>query len=171
MGKLIDGLLNFSRLNRASLLKSQIDMNNLVTSVYSELSESLNPRQVQINVAPNLHPAFADLVLIKQVWVNLIDNALKFTSLTENPKIEISSNQEAGRIIYCVIDNGVGFNMQYINKLFDIFQRLHNEKEFKGTGIGLALVQRILQRHGGEIWAESEPGKGAAFYFSLPEST
>jgi PAS domain S-box-containing protein len=171
MGKLIDGLLNFSRLNRASLLKSQIDMNNLVTSVYSELSESLNPRQVQINVAPNLHPAFADLVLIKQVWVNLIDNALKFTSLTENPKIEISSNQEAGRIIYCVIDNGVGFNMQYINKLFDIFQRLHNEKEFKGTGIGLALVQRIVQRHGGEIWAESEPGKGAAFYFSLPEST
>lgn len=171
MGKLIDGLLNFSRLNRAALLKSHIDMNNLVTSVYGELSEFLNLKQVQIIVSPDLHPAFADHVLIKQVWINLIDNAIKFTSSTENPKIEISSSRETGKIIYCVIDNGVGFNMQYINKLFDIFQRLHNETEFKGTGIGLALVQRIVQRHGGDTWAKSEPGKGAAFYFSLPEST
>lgn len=111
----------------------------------------------------------ADNSLIKQVWLNLISNAIKFSSKTEKPVITISAIKETDKIIYKVSDNGVGFNIKYAAKLFGVFQRLHSVREFEGTGAGLAIVQRIIIRHGGKVWATSELGKGACFYFSLPE--
>lgn len=169
MGKLIDGLLNFSRLGRTELKKSQVNMHKLIETVYEELPDPQWKQKIKFTIDNKIHPVFVDEVLIKQVWVNLIENAVKFTSLSAEPVIEISSKKETNQIIYCIKDNGAGFNMQYINKLFGVFQRLHNDKEFEGTGVGLALVQRIIQRHGGRIWASGEPEKGATFYFSLPK--
>ncbi len=108
--------------------------------------------------------------MIKQVWINLISNAVKFTSKHEGVMISITSKTQNGSIAYCIKDNGAGFDMKYADKLFEVFQRLHNVKEFEGTGVGLAIVKRVVQRHGGEVWATGEPGKGATFFFSLPDS-
>jgi PAS domain S-box-containing protein len=169
MGKLIDGLLNFSRLNRTKLKKSKVNMRKLIETVYEELPDPQRKLKIKFTVTHKIYKAVADEVLIKQVWVNLIENAVKFSSLNTEPEIEISSTKESDRIIYSIKDNGAGFDMKYINKLFGVFQRLHSDKEFEGTGVGLALVQRIIHRHGGQIWASGEPGNGAIFCFSLPK--
>jgi light-regulated signal transduction histidine kinase (bacteriophytochrome) len=169
MGKLIDGLLNFSRLNRTELMKTRVNMRKLIELAYAELPDPQRKQKIKFIIADKIHKANADVVLIRQVWANLIQNAVKFTSNATEPEIEISSTKEPEQIIYCVKDNGAGFDMKYVNKLFGVFQRLHSDKEFEGTGVGLALVQRILHRHGGRVWATGEPGRGAAFYFSLPK--
>jgi light-regulated signal transduction histidine kinase (bacteriophytochrome) len=116
----------------------------------------------------DLHPANADPVMLKQVMINLLSNAVKYSSKKENPVIEVKSHVEDDEIIYTVTDNGVGFNNDYVGKLFGVFQRLHLQSEFEGTGVGLALVKRIINKHGGRIWATGEVNKGAAFSFSLP---
>jgi PAS domain S-box-containing protein len=167
MEQLIDAILRFSRLERSRLNKSLMNMNLLVDAVYAELTAEAEPNAVRMKKEP-LGQVYADKEMMHQVWINLLSNAIKFTSKTDNPEISISCKQENNQIIYCVKDNGTGFNMKYADKLFEVFQRLHSEKEYPGTGVGLALVHRILHRHGGNIWAHSEPGKGAEFYFSLP---
>jgi light-regulated signal transduction histidine kinase (bacteriophytochrome) len=118
-----------------------------------------------------LPAARGDAALIRQVWVNLLENAVKFSNRRERPTIEVSGDGSGDYSVYCVKDNGVGFDMRYQEKLFGVFQRLHPEADFPGTGVGLAIVQRIVVRHGGRVWAESTPNQGAAFYFSLPKGT
>ena len=126
---------------------------------------NLNKAQININ---NLHPANVDYGLIHQVWLNLLSNAIKYSSKKEAPKIEITSEKKDKEIIYSIKDNGVGFSMKYVDKLFGVFQRLHQMDEFEGTGVGLAIVQRIVSKHQGRVWAEAEVDKGATFSFSLP---
>lgn len=171
MGQLIDDLLAFSRLGKKELQKQKIDTTKLVQGVVNDLRRSMpeyNNAQVTIQPMP---PAEADQGLLNQVFVNLISNALKYSSLKEQPLVQIGAGEEKGAVVYYVKDNGAGFDMRYYEKLFGVFQRLHDASEFDGTGVGLALVHRIVQKHGGRIWAEGEPGKGAAFYFLLDETT
>lgn len=168
LGNLIDGLLKFSRLNRADLNKVKTDMRSMVVEVFDEIAEPAMKEKIVLQISENLHSAKADPLLIRQVWVNYLSNAIKFSSRNSNPVIRVESKPDNGMIIYSVSDNGAGFDMQYADKLFRVFQRLHTDKEYEGTGIGLALTQRIVQRHNGKTWATSEPGKGATFFFSLP---
>lgn len=168
MGRLIDDLLNLSRLGRKELTIHRIDMNQLVDSVIAE-QVALKTKQYDIQIE-KLEQADADSNLIRQVWINLISNAIKFSAEKDKPSIKISSRHTGNEIIYSIQDNGVGFNMKYADKLFGVFQRLHKMTEFEGTGVGLALVQRIITRHGGRVWAEAEVDKGATFFFSLPSS-
>jgi PAS domain S-box-containing protein len=170
MGQLIDNLLAFSRLSLADIDKSHLDMKKLIYSVFSEIADAKSQEHISLNV-DELSDTYADSALIKQVWVNLLSNAVKYSSKREKGIITVSSGKENGMCIYCVKDNGVGFDMNNADKLFGVFQRLHSAKNFEGTGIGLAIVKRIVQRHGGEVWAESEVDKGATFYFSLPVIT
>jgi PAS domain S-box-containing protein len=165
MGHLIDDLLAFSKLGRKELQKTEINMTELAKKVIIELNRSLE-HNAEVTVH-NLLPVQADASLMSQVWVNLISNGIKYSSKTAEPAIEIKSEMKNGMIIYSVKDNGVGFDMKYADKLFGVFHRLHKNEEFEGTGVGLAIVQRIIQRHGGEIWADAELNKGATFYFSL----
>jgi len=166
MGQLIDDLLNLSQTGRKELIIHRTDMNMLVKTIVDEqLFLAGNASIVKIG---NLEPAECDSSLLRQVWVNLISNALKYSGKKESPEIEIGSLRKTNEIIYFIKDNGVGFNMQYAGKLFGVFQRLHKMTEFEGTGIGLALASRIITKHKGKIWAESEPDGGAIFYFSLP---
>jgi PAS domain S-box-containing protein len=168
MDTLINDLLAFSRLGRHALKVSKVDMDALVTSVIAELQDGLQPRASwKWNLQP-LPRARADESLLRQVWINLLANALKFTRLRDQALVEIGCHQEKDEAIYYVKDNGAGFDMRYADKLFNVFQRLHKESEFEGTGIGLAIVQRIISRHGGRVWAEGKVNQGAAFYFSLP---
>ncbi|MFC0773375.1 PAS domain S-box protein [Terrimonas alba] len=169
MGQLIDDLLNLSRQGRRELNFRQINMAKLVESVIAE--QDIPKPDKLITQVGKLEPAFCDNSLIRQVWINLISNAIKYSAGRDNPKIEINSVESGNEIIYSVKDNGVGFNMQYADKLFGVFQRLHKMTEFEGTGVGLALVHRIITRHGGKVWAEAEVDKGATFYFSLPVNT
>lgn len=168
MGVLIDEILALSRLGRAEMRMSAIDMKAMAKGVYHELATSEMQQRTDFQVG-ELHEIKGDQILIKQVWVNLISNAIKFASHRKQAVISITGRQEEGRIVYCVKDNGGGFDMKYSNKLFGVFQRLHSDKEFPGTGVGLAIVQRIVCRHGGEVWAEGEVDKGAEFCFSLPK--
>ena len=166
MSTLIDSLLNFSRLGRREMTKVNIDMNLLVTDTLKECSTGEDKKtdwKIQ-----ELLPVKGDLHLMKQVFCNLISNAIKYSAKKDKPEIEIGCQPAGKEVIYYVKDNGAGFNMDYQNKLFGVFQRLHNDKDFKGIGIGLALVQRIITRHGGRVWAEGEIDKGATFYCSLP---
>jgi PAS domain S-box-containing protein len=167
MNQLIDDILMLSRLSRTSMEKVTIDMQAMVYDVYSDLIAIKNTPQIefQLNTIP---PAIGDPGLIRQVWTNLLDNAIKFTSKKEKPAIWVNGKKEAEEIVYSVHDNGAGFDMQYADLMFTVFQRLHGGKDFEGTGIGLAIVQRIIQQHGGRVWAEGEVDKGAVFYFSLP---
>jgi light-regulated signal transduction histidine kinase (bacteriophytochrome) len=145
-----------------------IGMNAMVDSVYSDLMESESKKNIEFNVS-DLPDSYADPALTKQIWTNLLSNAIKYSSSQDmGVIIEVGAYTEDGMNIYYVKDNGVGFDPKYAHKLFGIFQRLHSEKEFPGTGVGLAIVQRIARRHGGDVWAEGESGKGATFYFSLP---
>lgn len=169
MGQLIDDLLNFSRVGRKEVVKSMVNTDQLVRSVWGELSLMEIGRKIDVQISA-LHPCQADPNLLRQVWVNLISNALKYTRKKEEAVIRISSRLEDGNILYTVSDNGTGFDMLYAHKLFGVFQRLHRHKDFEGTGVGLAIVQRIINRHGGRIWAFAEVDKGATFYLSLPET-
>lgn len=170
MGQLIDDLLAFSRLGRKEILKTDCDMNSIARDVATELVESEPQRKVKIEIG-ELAPTKADPAMIKQVWVNLISNAIKYSRKTENPRVEISSYLDRGVSVYVIRDNGVGFDMKYVGKLFGVFQRLHRVQDFEGTGVGLAIVYRIIAKHGGKVWAESKINEGAAFFFSLPERT
>ncbi|MGA2571392.1 MAG: PAS domain S-box protein [Terracidiphilus sp.] len=168
MGCLIDDLLKFSRLGRSELRKTQVDLNLLVDQIRKELEPEARDRQVvwKLGVLPHLP---ADEGMLRQVLENLIGNALKFTRQRPVAEIEIGSEPRPnGEVVIFVRDNGAGFDAQYCPKLFQIFQRLHSEQEFEGTGIGLAIARRVVERHGGRIWAEGIVGKGAAFHFSLP---
>jgi light-regulated signal transduction histidine kinase (bacteriophytochrome) len=167
MGQLIDDLLAFSRLHRVEMQYSPVDMKEMVNSLYMEMTDTVSRNRINLTVA-ELSTVTADPAMISQVWQNLLSNAIKYSSRKENAEIAITSKQEHGKIIYCISDNGAGFDMQYIHKIFGVFQRLHSEKQYEGTGVGLAIVQRIVERHGGNVWAEGEPGNGATFYFSLP---
>ena len=163
MSQLIDDLLQFSRLGRADMARSSIDMAALAREVVWELDAS----KTAIEVAA-LAPALGDRSLLKQVWVNLIGNAVKYSAKTQDPRVDIGARREGAMNVYWVRDNGAGFDMKYAAKLFGVFQRLHSADEFTGTGVGLAIVQRVVTRHGGRVWAEAEPNKGACFYFTLP---
>ena len=167
MGELIDDLLAFSRLSRTEMQTSQVNMKAMVKSVFQELASPEDQKRIDFHIG-NLPSVHADPSLIRQVWINLIANAIKFSSKRDRSEIRITSEQTEKEVVFCVKDNGVGFDSRYINKLFGVFQRLHSEKEFPGTGVGLAIVQRIVHRHGGRVWAESESGQGAAFFFALP---
>jgi PAS domain S-box-containing protein len=167
MGQLIDDLLAFSRLGRKEMYSSKIDMRALVVVVLNEMIREEDRERMDIHIA-RLPVVRGDSSLIRQVWVNLISNALKFTSKKERPVIEIASKASRDEITFYVRDNGAGFEMEYADKLFGVFQRLHSESEFSGTGVGLAIVQRIIRRHGGRVWAEGKVDQGATFYFALP---
>ena len=169
MGQLIDDLLNFSRLGRKELVKMNLSMQHMALSVCNDLTGQLNNRKIQFKIS-ELPPIEADSVAIKQVWVNLISNAVKYTGRNQGALIEIGADEKGDENIYYVKDNGVGFDMRYIDKLFGVFQRLHSEKEFEGTGVGLAIVHRIINRHGGRVWAEGIKNEGATFYFTLPKT-
>jgi PAS domain S-box-containing protein len=167
MGALIDDLLQFSRMGRSEIMQERVEMDALVLNVIEEL----NPRSKPQPVAWTIHPlptATGDKSMLQQVWQNLIGNAVKYASKAEAPKIEIGGERHAGWVTYWVRDNGVGFDMKYADKLFGVFQRLHKMNEFEGTGVGLALVHRIVDRHLGKVWAEAALNKGATFYFKLP---
>lgn len=166
MGKLIDDLLSFSHIGRTSLHPLPIDMTDMVRFVYDELTEPGERERVELGLAP-LPPAVADPGLIHQVWTNLIANALKFSSKKKRAVIEVGAERQGDETVYFVRDNGAGFDERFKEKLFGVFQRLHSANDFAGTGVGLAIVQRIIARHGGRIWAEGEVGKGAKFCFTL----
>jgi len=165
MGQLIDDLLAFSRLGRKEIQKSQVDMTALAEEVLKEVI--FVRADTEVKLYP-LHSIWGDSILLKQVLVNYISNAVKYSSKTEKPFIEINSTLSGNKVIYSVSDNGSGFDMAYVDKLFRVFQRLHSNEEFEGTGVGLAIVDRIVKKHEGEVWAEGKVGKGATFYFILP---
>ena len=166
MASLIDDLLTFSRLSRNPLKKRRVDLRGLVVQVIEDLGAETGERTIKWRIG-DLPTCQADPVLLHQVYVNLIGNALKYTRPRPAPVIEIGSRHLRGQTVYYVRDNGVGFDMRYAGNLFGVFQRLHSEVEFEGTGIGLAIVQRIINRHGGRIWAEAEVDQGATFSFTL----
>jgi light-regulated signal transduction histidine kinase (bacteriophytochrome) len=168
MNHLINDLLTFSKLGRSEIKIQPLDMKALIVSIYDDIPKSNSDLQLHID---DLEWCLADITLIKQVWLNLISNAIKFTSKTPNPKIWISATRQEDRCIYRIQDNGVGFDMIYSQKIFEVFQRLHVESEFEGTGVGLAIVKRIIHRHGGEVWAEGAENQGATFTFALPAVT
>jgi two-component system sensor kinase len=167
MGKLIDGLLAFSRLGRAEMQRSSIDMETLTKEVFAKLVQSAEPRSVKLLVKA-LPEVLGDQILLSTVMTNLLGNAIKFAKPGRPAIIEVTGRVEGNDNIYCVKDNGVGFDMRYVDKIFQVFQRLHSAKDFAGTGIGLALVQRIIHRSGGRVWAEGEVDKGATLTFTLP---
>jgi light-regulated signal transduction histidine kinase (bacteriophytochrome) len=165
MGQLIDDLLSFSKVGKKELMITFVDMNKLVASVLKDLQgNAKEPANIRFSKLP---PALGDHNLLGLVWTNLLSNAIKYSAVKENQTIEIGNYTENGRAVYYVKDNGAGFDMQYYDKLFGVFHRLHAESEFEGTGVGLALVNRIISRHGGRIWAEGKVNEGATFYFTL----
>jgi light-regulated signal transduction histidine kinase (bacteriophytochrome) len=166
MGQLIDDLLAFSRLSRQQIQRIEIDVRALVQEVIDDLMASESVRRIEWEV-DTLPAMIGDRSMIRQVYVNLLSNALKFTRKRDVARIEVGSRESGGEIVYYISDNGAGFDMQYQEKLFGVFQRLHSEKEFEGTGVGLANVRRIVHRHGGRIWAEGRVGEGATFYFTI----
>jgi PAS domain S-box-containing protein len=166
MGALIDDLLSFSRLGKKELKKTDLNMNELIEAALYEI-EKFTPHRAEVKIK-KLHPAKGDYGLINQVVVNLLSNAIKYSSKVEKPFIEISSQKTDDALIYTVQDNGAGFDMKYVDKLFGVFQRLHGMDEFEGTGVGLAIVHRIMVKHGGKVFAEGKKDKGAIFKFLLP---
>ena len=169
MDVLIKDLLAFSRLSRQQFEKETVDAKELVQLVINELQPEWENSNINFTHG-DLPICQADPGMLKQVYVNLIANAIKFTRDRDPGKIEIGSSETEGRRIYFVADNGIGFNMQYSSKLFEVFQSLHTHDEHDGTGVGLAIVRRIIQRHGGEIWAEAKVDQGATFFFTVGNS-
>jgi signal transduction histidine kinase len=170
MGQLIDDLLAFSRLSRQPLNKQSVATADLARQVFEELKTQQNGRRLEFSFA-DLPECQGDPKLLKQVFVNLFSNALKYTRNREVTRIELGCNETNGQTAFFVKDNGVGFDMRYANKLFGVFQRLHRAEDFEGTGVGLAIVQRVIHRHGGRVWAEAALDKGATFYFTLNGGT
>lgn len=168
MGTLIDDLLAFSRLGRQEIKKIPIDMGVLADETYKAIRQASPDRNIEFTMGtlPNIN---GDADMIRQVWVNLFTNAIKFTGKKEKAKIEVGSTSDGDMVTYYIKDNGAGFDMQYVGKLFGVFQRLHSIEEFDGNGIGLSNVKRIIERHGGKVWAEGKVGEGATFYFALPK--
>jgi PAS domain S-box-containing protein len=169
MGRLVDDLLAFSRLGRQPLGKQQVSTGNIVNQVLHNARQQALGRTVSV-VIGNLPSISGDAALLKQVFTNLIDNAFKYTRLRDDAVVEIGSRKMDNELVFFVRDNGVGFDMQYASKLFDVFQRLHRAEDFEGTGVGLAIVQRIVQRHGGRVWAEAAVDRGATFSFTTEGS-
>ncbi len=168
MEHLIEDLLRFSRLGRQPLAKEPVHMSALVQEVLQELRPEHSDRNIEV-VVGDLPENIGDLSLLRQVYVNLLSNAFKFTRQKEHAVVEVGYQQDEEETVYFVRDNGVGFDMRYAAKLFGVFQRLHSTTQFEGTGVGLSIVQRIIQRHGGRVWAEAAVNNGATFYFSLPK--
>jgi len=166
MNQLIDDLLRLSRLGRQALSLEPVDLGSLVRGVVDELIPAQDRQRVQVLVDA-LPPVNADPPLLRQVFVNLLSNACKFTRRTTQPTIEVGCSLGSEGQVFFVRDNGAGFDMAHADRLFGAFERLHRAEEFEGSGVGLSIVQRIVQRHGGRIWAESKPGQGATFYFTL----
>jgi light-regulated signal transduction histidine kinase (bacteriophytochrome) len=166
MSRLIDDLLNLSRISRQEIERKEVNVSTIAASVIANLREAHPDRSVEVDIKGGL-TASADPGLIEVVLSNLLGNAWKFTAKTEHALIELGTIEQRDKIIYYVRDNGAGFDQQYAGKMFWPFHRLHSESEFEGTGIGLAIVDRIIRRHGGKIWAEGAEGKGATVYFSL----
>ena len=166
MSQLIEDLLAFSKIARTDFVKQWVPMTNLAHLVEEDLRQG---GHFLPTVIPDLPEAYGDAALLRQVWTNLLSNAYKFTRLAPSPHIEIGAQDGARETIYSIRDNGVGFDMRYADKLFGVFQRLHSADEFEGTGVGLAIVPRILHKHGGRVWAEATPGQGATFSFALPK--
>jgi len=166
MAQLIDDLLGFARLARQPVKKSVVDMPALVRACLDELREERAGRAVSVSVA-ELPSAAADAAMLKQIWLNLISNAFKYTRTRPDASVQIGFQRAGEEIAYYVSDNGVGFDMEYVDKLFGVFQRLHRAEDYEGTGVGLAIVAQIVRRHGGRVWTHAEPGRGATFYFTL----
>jgi PAS domain S-box-containing protein len=167
MGKLIDDLLAFSRLSRKNISTSELNMVDLIRDVWKELSD-INPDRTMHLIVNSTPLGYGDAALVKQVYHNLLSNAVKFTKLQDDVHIEVGGYNDGNENVFYVKDNGVGFDMKYYDKLFGVFQRLHNNPDFEGTGVGLATVQRIVHRQGGRVWAEGKVNEGATFYFTLP---
>jgi light-regulated signal transduction histidine kinase (bacteriophytochrome) len=165
MSQLIDNILKFSRTGRLEITFSEIDMEKMAHAVIEELQPADSKLQLEIEHIPH---AKGDRAMMHQVFVNLLSNAIKFSRTREIPRIQVGATVKDDETIYYVKDNGVGFDMQFVDKLFGVFQRLHSMEDFEGTGIGLAIVKRIVTRHGGQVWAEGKVGQGATFYFALP---
>ncbi|MCJ7625724.1 MAG: ATP-binding protein, partial [Anaerolineaceae bacterium] len=183
MGNLIDDLLNFSRTGRKDIRKVHVNQNDMIKKVQEELSPNLEARHITWQISP-LPDIMADRAMLQQVWVNLLSNAIKYTAPRAEARIQIGivkpgtgaemdggtasdTHVDLPEATIFVRDNGVGFDPQYVDKLFGVFQRLHRDDEFEGSGIGLAIVKRIINRHGGKVWAEGEPDKGATFFFTI----
>ncbi|MCJ7523648.1 MAG: ATP-binding protein, partial [Candidatus Aminicenantes bacterium] len=167
MGQLIDDLLAFSRLSRQQIAFAPVDLALLAEAIFSELKSLEKERHIEFRVGA-LPAASGDHSMLQQVLQNLLANAVKFTRPRKLARLEFGGRTEKTENVYFVKDNGVGFDMEYVDKIFGVFQRLHGAEEFEGTGVGLAIVQRIISRHGGRVWAESKGGKGATFYFAIP---
>jgi light-regulated signal transduction histidine kinase (bacteriophytochrome) len=167
MGELIDDLLELSKVGRAEIVRIPVDLSSLARGIAAELGQREPGRPVEITIA-DTPVALADPRLLRVVLENLLGNAWKFTGRVQAPRIGFRAEESSGETRYVVEDNGSGFNMEYAARLFQPFQRFHSDADFAGTGIGLATVQRIVDRHGGRVWARSAPGEGAAFFFVLP---
>lgn len=166
MEQLINDLLDFSRLGKQQIIKNPVNMDELMESILMDLSKVVK-KGTDFSVKP-LPEASGDRMLLRQVLFNLVSNAIKYSSKKDRAIIEVGSKQDNNMITYYVKDNGAGFNMDYYHKLFQVFQRLHNLRDYEGTGVGLAIVQRIVSKHDGKVWAEGKENEGATFYFSLP---
>jgi PAS domain S-box-containing protein len=167
MSQLIDDLLSFSRVGRQRVELTDVDMTALALNAFQSLITADLTEAPQLNIK-TLPPAWGDSAMLRQVFVNLLDNAIKFSSGKQDVTIEVGGTFDHDHNVYHVRDNGVGFDEKYVTKLFGVFQRLHTDEQFVGTGVGLALVQRIIHRHGGRVWAKSKLGEGATFYFAIP---
>ena len=171
MGQLIQNLLHFSHMSRVAMSEGPVELDVLIRETLRGLEMAVMGRDIEWKIAP-LPQVTGDAAMLRQVLANLVGNAVKYTRRRDPARIEIGcQGEEDGRLIFSVRDNGAGFDMQYAHKLFGVFQRLHRAEEFEGTGIGLANVRRIIARHGGRVWAEGEPGKGAVFFFTLKPAT
>lgn len=168
MGGIIEELLGFSRVSKQALLKKPLDMEALAKGVFQELEPERQGREIILDLRLLPHKVEADPLMMKLLWVNLLSNAIKYTRTRAQARIMVDNYQEGSEVVFRIRDNGVGFDMQFYDRLFTAFQRLHTREEFEGTGIGLATSKRIVQKHGGRIWAEGWPEEGAVFYFSLP---
>jgi len=167
MGQLIDDLLSFSRVGRGQLLKTEVYPEDLVKEIVNDLNQQ-NPERIIGWKIGELPAVNADLISFRQIWVNLLSNAVKYTGKTDHPLIEVGAAATKEQVIFYVKDNGVGFDEKYSNKLFRVFQRLHSSDEFEGTGVGLAIVEKVVSKHGGKVWASSKNGEGACFSFTIP---
>ncbi len=168
MGQLVDGLLTFTRLGRQAIVRQRVEVTTIARQVYDEMIETQLGRKITVSMK-QLPPSEADPALLRQVYLQLFDNAFKYTQAEPEAHIEVGAFEQNGQHVYFVRDNGIGFDMQYANKLFQVFQQLHLPGEYEGTGIGLALVKRIIEKHHGRIWARAEPGVGATFFFTLEQ--